>query len=74
VARVAGLAGLDDEDVRGRVMQNFERVNAVIRGRFERRLAECRRDRTGQKRLGLDRLFRGGAKGGGPAGDGGTCS
>ena len=51
-------------------MQNFERIDAVIIRRFERRLAECRHYRRSQKRLGLDWLFRGGAEGGGLAGDG----
>ena len=72
VARVARLAGLDDKDVRDRVMRNFERINAIVCGRLERRVAECRRDRGGEKRLGLDRPFCSGAEGGGLAGDGGT--
>ena len=57
MARLTRLAGLDDEDVRGRVTQNFERINAVIIRRFECRLAECRHYRRGQKRLGLDGFF-----------------
>ena len=48
MARLAGLAGLDDKDVRGRVMQNLERVNAAFARRVEGRLAECRRDRCGE--------------------------
>ena len=48
MARLAGLAGLDDKDVRGRVVQNLERINAVFARRVERRLAECRRDRRGE--------------------------
>ena len=71
MAPFAGLAGLDEEDIRARVMQNSERIKAVFARRFERRPAEYRLDRRGQPRLRLDRLFRGGAEGGGLAGGGG---
>ena len=64
-------AGLHDEDVGAGVTENFERIEAVLARRVERRLAEYRSDFRRQPRIGVDRLFRGGAKGCRLAGDSG---
>jgi hypothetical protein len=71
MATTARLAGLHDEDVGAGVAQDFERIEAVFTRRFEDGLAEYRRDFRRQPRVGVDRLFRGGAEGDRLAGEGG---
>ena len=69
MAPLARLASLDNEDVRTRVMQNFQRINASL-ARFERRLAEYRYDRRRQSCIGREDLLRSGAEGGRLVGEG----